>query len=119
MWNKKNTDLIEEMQNAPYNVLQELQANTISGLTSSKKIKGWKGLEAGLGAVSQITGSMSNSVRKNSGAKAPDLPKQDAIPDTPIEVKNSRTKTTDLPMQDAILGTPIEVAEPAYVIWEM
>ena len=90
MWNKKNTDLIEEMQNAPYNVLQELQANTISGLASSKKIKGWKGLEAGLGLVSQITGSMSNSVRTNSG-----------------------TKTTDLPIQDAILDTPIEVAEPA------
>ena len=96
MWNKKNTDLIEEMQNAPYNVLQELQANTISGLASSKKIKGWKGLEAGLGLVSQITGSMSNSVRKNSGAK-----------------------TTDLPIQDAISGTPIEVAEPAYDIWKM
>ena len=91
MWNKKNTDLIEEMQNAPYNVLQELQANTISGLASSKKIKGWKGLEAGLGLVSQVTGSMSNSVRKNSG-----------------------TKTTDLPIQGAIVDTPIEVAEPAY-----
>ena len=97
MWNKKNTDLIEEMQNAPYNALQELQANTISGLASSKKIKGWKGLEAGLGFVSQITGSMSNSVRKN-----------------------SKTKTTDVPIQDdAILGTPIEVAEPAYDIWKM
>ena len=58
MWNKKNTDLIEEMQNAPYNVLQELQANTISGLASSQKIKSWKGLEAGLGLVSQITGSI-------------------------------------------------------------
>ena len=91
MWNKKNTDLIEEMQNAPYNVLQELQANTISGLASSKKIKGWKGLEAGLGLVSQITGSMSNSVRTNSG-----------------------TKTTDLPIQGAIVDSPIEVAEPAY-----
>ena len=97
MWNKKNTDLIEEMQNAPYNALQELQANTISGLASSKKIKGWKGLEAGLGFVSQITGSMSNSVRKN-----------------------SKTKTTDVPIQDdAILGTPIEVAEPAYDIGKM
>ena len=96
MWNKKNTDLIEEMQNAPYNVLQELQANTISGLASSKKIKGWKGLEAGLGFVSQITGSMSNSVRTNSGAK-----------------------TADLPIQYAISDTPIEVAEPAYDIWEM
>ena len=96
MWNKKNTDLIEEMQNAPYNVLQELQANTISGLASSKKIKGWKGLEAGLGLVSQITGSMSNSVRTNSG-----------------------TKTTNLPIQDAISGTPIEVEEPASDIWKM
>ena len=107
MWNKKNTDLIEEMQNAPYNVLQELQANTISGLASSKKIKGWKGLEAGLGLVSQITGSMSNSVRKNSGTKTTDLR------------KNSGTKTTDLPTQGAISGTPIEVAEPAYDIWKM
>ena len=95
MWNKKNTDLIEEMQNAPYNVLQELQANTISGLASSKKIKGWKGLEAGLGLVSQITGSMSNSVRTNSG-----------------------TKTTDSPIQGAIVDSPIEVAEPAYD-WKM
>lgn len=102
MWNKKNTDLIEEMQNAPYNVLQELQANTISGLASSKKIKGWKGLQAGLGLVSQITGSMSNSVRTNSGTKTTDLPIQDAILDTPID-----------------LGTPIEVAEPAYDIWKM
>ena len=93
MWNKKNTDLIEEMQNAPYNVLQELQANTISGLASSKKIKGWKGLEAGLGLVSQVTGSMSNSISKNSG-----------------------TKTTDLPIQGAIVDTPIEVEEPAYAI---
>lgn len=96
MWNKKNTDLIEEMQNAPYNVLQELQANTISGLASSKKIKGWKGLGAGLGFVSQVTGSMSNSISKNSG-----------------------TKTTDLPIQGAIVDTPIEVAEPAYDIWGM
>ena len=32
---------------------------------------------------------------------------------------NSGTKTTDLPIQDAISGTPIEVAEPAYDIWEM
>ena len=140
MWNKKNTDLIEEMQNAPYNVLQELQANTISGLASSKKIKGWKGLEAGLGLVSQITGSMSNSVRTNSGTKTTDLPIQDAIPDTQIEVaepasdilktskpmlnlistyKNSGAKTTNLPIQDAISGTPIEVAEPAYDIWKM
>ena len=70
MWNKKNTDLIEEMQNAPYNVLQELQANTISGLASSKKIKGWEGLGAGLGFVSQVTGSMSNSISKNSGTKS-------------------------------------------------
>ena len=107
MWNKKNTDLIEEMQNAPYNALQELQANTISGLASSKKIKGWKGLEAGLGLVSQITGSMSNSVRTNSGTKTTDLPIQDG------------TKTTDLPIQDAISDTPIEVAEPAYDIWKM
>ena len=107
MWNKKNTDLIEEMQNAPYNVLQELQANTISGLASSKKIKGWKGLEAGLGLVSQITGSMSNSVSSNSGTKTTDLR------------KNSMTKTADLPIQYAISDTPIEVAEPAYDIWEM
>ena len=96
MWNKKNTDLIEEMQNAPYNVLQELQANTISGLASSKKIKGWKGLEAGLGFVSQITGSMSNSVRTNSGAKA-----------------------TDSPIQGEIVDSPIEEAEPVYAIGEM
>lgn len=96
MWNKKNTDLIEEMQNAPYNVLQELQANTISGLASSKKIKGWKGLEAGLGLVSQITGSMSNSVRTNSGAKA-----------------------TDSPIQGEIVDSPIEEAEPTYAIGEM
>ena len=96
MWNKKNTDLIEEMQNAPYNVLQELQANTISGLASSKKIKGWKGLGAGLGLVSQVTGSMSNSMRKNSGAKTPDLP-----------------------IQGEIVDSPIEVAEPAYDIWKM
>ena len=96
MWNKKNTDLIEEMQNAPYNVLQELQANTISGLASSKKIKGWKGLEAGLGFVSQITGSMSNSVRTNSGAKA-----------------------TDSPIQGEIVDSPIEEAEPTYAIGEM
>ena len=107
MWNKKNTDLIEEMQNAPYNVLQELQANTISGLASSKKIKGWKALEAGLGLVSQITGSMSNSVSSNSGTKTTDLR------------KNSMTKTADLPIQYAISDTPIEVAEPAYDIWEM
>lgn len=109
MWNKKNTDLIEEMQNAPYNVLQELQANTISGLASSKKIKGWKGLEAGLGLVSQITGSMSNSVSKNSGTKTPD---------SNNVRKNSMTKT-DLPIQYAISDTPIEVAEPAYDIWKM
>ena len=96
MWNKKNTDLIEEMQNAPYNVLQELQANTISGLASSKKIKGWKGLEAGLGFVSQIAGSMSNSVRTNSGAKA-----------------------TDSPIQGEIVDSPIEEAEPVYAIGEM
>ena len=96
MWNKKNTDLIEEMQNAPYNVLQELQANTISGLASSKKIKGWKGLEAGLGLVSQIAGSMSNSVRTNSGAKA-----------------------TDSPIQGEIVDSPIEEAEPVYAIGEM
>ena len=103
MWNKKNTDLIEEMQNAPYNVLQELQANTISGLASSKKIKGWKGLEAGLGLVSQVTGSMANGISKNSGTKTTD----------------SSNKTPDLPIQDAISGTPIEVAEPAYDIWKM
>ena len=96
MWNKKNTDLIEEMQNAPYNVLQELQANTISGLASSKKIKGWKGLGAGLGFVSQIAGSMSNSVRTNSGAKA-----------------------TDSPIQGEIVDSPIEEAEPVYAIGEM
>lgn len=96
MWNKKNTDLIEEMQNAPYNVLQELQANTISGLASSKKIKGWKGLGAGLGLVSQVTGSMANSISTNSG-----------------------TKTTDSPTQGEIVDTPIEVAEPAYDIWKM
>ena len=107
MWNKKNTDLIEEMQNAPYNVLQELQANTISGLASSKKIKGWKGLEAGLGFVSQIAGSMSNSVRNNSEIKTTD------------SHKNSGTETTDLPIQDAISGTPIKTAEPVYDIWEM
>ena len=103
MWNKKNTDLIEEMQNAPYNVLQELQANTISGLASSKKIKGWKGLEAGLGLVSQITGSMSNSVRTNSGTKTTDLPIQDAISGTPLDIS----------------GTPLDIAEPAYDIWKM
>lgn len=103
MWNKKNTDLIEEMQNAPYNVLQELQANTISGLASSKKIKGWEGLRAGLGLVSQVTGSMANSISKNSGTKTTD----------------SSNETTDLPIQDAISGTPIEVAEPAYDIWKM
>ena len=96
MWNKKNTDLIEEMQNAPYNVLQELQANTISGLASSKKIKGWKGLGAGLGLVSQVTGSMANGISKNSGAKTPDSP-----------------------IQGEIVDTPIEVAEPAYDIWKM
>ena len=96
MWNKKNTDLIEEMQNAPYNVLQELQANTISGLASSKKIKGWKSLGAGLGFVSQIAGSMSNSVRTNSGAKA-----------------------TDSPIQGEIVDSPIEEAEPVYAIGEM
>ena len=96
MWNKKNTDLIEEMQNAPYNVLQELQANTISGLASSKKIKGWKGLGAGLGLVSQVTGSMANGISKNSG-----------------------TKTPDSPIQGEIVDTPIEVAEPAYDIWGM
>ena len=110
MWNKKNTDLIEEMQNAPYNVLQELQANTISGLASSKKIKGWKALEAGLGLVSQITGSMSNSVPKNSGTKNSGTENSGT--------KNSMTKT-DLPIQYAISGTPIEVAEPAYDIWKM
>ena len=105
MWNKKNTDLIEEMQNAPYNVLQELQANTISGLASSKKIKGWKGLEAGLGLVSQITGSMSNSVRTNSGTKTTDLPTQDAISDTQIEVAEpaSGILKTSKPMLDPIL----------------
>ena len=96
MWNKKNTDLIEEMQNAPYNVLQELQTNTISGLASSKKIKGWKGLGAGLGLVSQVTGSMANGISKNSG-----------------------TKTPDSPIQGEIVDTPIEVAEPAYDIWKM
>ena len=110
MWNKKNTDLIEEMQNAPYNVLQELQANTISGLASSKKIKGWKALEAGLGLVSQITGSMSNSVPKNSGTKNSGTENSGT--------KNSMTKT-DLPIQYAISGTPIEVAEPEYDIWKM
>ena len=109
MWNKKNTDLIEEMQNAPYNVLQELQANTISGLASSKKIKGWKGLQAGLGFVSQVTGSMSNSVRTNSGTKTTDNSVR----------TNSGTKTTDLPIQGEIVDTPIEVAEPAYDIWKM
>ena len=105
MWNKKNTDLIEEMQNAPYNVLQELQANTISGLASSKKIKGWKGLEAGLGLVSQITGSMSNSVRTNSGTKTTDLPIQGAIVDTPIEGAEpaSAILKTSKPMLDPIL----------------
>ena len=103
MWNKKNTDLIEEMQNAPYNVLQELQANTISGLASSKKIKGWKGLEAGLGLVSQVTGSMANGISKNSGTKTTD----------------SSNKTTDSPIQGEIVDTPIEVAEPAYDIWKM
>ena len=125
MWNKKNTDLIEEMQNAPYNVLQELQANTISGLASSKKIKGWKGLEAGLGLVSQITGSMSNSVRTNSGTKTTDsetkttdLSKNSKTKTTDL-LTNSATKTTDLSIQDAISGTPIKVAEPAYDIWKM
>ena len=135
MWNKKNTDLIEEMQNAPYNVLQELQANTISGLASSKKIKGWKGLEAGLGFVSQITGSMSDSVRKNSGTKTTDLTRQDKNSGTKttdltrqdaitgsmssIVRNNSGAKTTDLPIQGEIVDTPIEVAEPAYDIWKM
>ena len=110
MWNKKNTDLIEEMQNAPYNVLQELQANTISGLASSKKIKGWKGLGAGLGLVSQVTGSMANGISKNSGTKTTD---------SSNETTDSSNETPDLPIQDAISGTPIEVAEPAYDIWKM
>ena len=96
MWNKKNTDLIEEMQNAPYNVLQELQANTISGLASSKKIK----------------------VRTNSGTKTTDSHKNSETKTTDLR-KNSMTKTADLPIQYAISDTPIEVAEPAYDIWEM
>ena len=132
MWNKKNTDLIEEMQNAPYNVLQELQANTISGLASSKKIKGWKGLEAGLGLVSQITGSMSNSVSTNSGTKTTDNSVRKNSMTKNSGTKNSGTMSMPmlnsiatydlgdpLPIQDAISGTPIEVAEPAYDIWKM
>ena len=108
MWNKKNTDLIEEMQNAPYNVLQELQANTISGLASSKKIKGWEGLGAGLGLVSQVTGSMSNSISKNSRTKTTD---------SSNKTLDSSNKTSD--SSNKISGTPIKVAEPVYDIWKM
>ena len=104
MWNKKNTDLIEEMQNAPYNVLQELQANTISGLASSKKIKGWKGLGAGLGLVSQVTGSMSNSVSKNSGTKTTDSSNKTS--DTPIYDSDIPTYDLGIPTYD--LGIPTD-----------
>ena len=123
MWNKKNTDLIEEMQNAPYNVLQELQANTISGLASSKKIKGWKGLEAGLGLVSQITGSMSTYASRgsvgSSGGAAKTVPadEDEGYIDSNIERFNYNQLPEGIGGHDALfcdLGGPVGSSDGDY-----
>jgi hypothetical protein len=59
----KNTDLLNEMQNAPYDRLKDLRFNMIKGMNNNKSLQNWEIFGDVLGAIGSIAGNFSSSMK--------------------------------------------------------